>query len=241
MKDAVQYSTYDWFKDIWLPAAGAILIPVAIAFFTWWFGASRSEKQKELKGLRNNLNLLLSVCLDAIDKLKSLRIRIIKISKIEDKKIENITDEELQEIANVLSSPIDYSVINVTNYSPCIVYSENYVLDLLKIISELKIKDFKIEHHNSQIKSISDTEDMLQKITKLKEVIEIESKEFPEFIKQIESLIILLRNFIITSKNLENKIKGLKLDNIKFDEEQLALFTEIENLNTKQKDVENDK
>ena len=57
----MKYFTYDWFKDIWLPAAGAILIPVAIAFFTWWFGASRSEKQKELRELRDNLNLLLNL------------------------------------------------------------------------------------------------------------------------------------------------------------------------------------
>ena len=94
-----------WWKDYGIPLLGSILIPSSV----WYFGSVRAEKQKELRELRNNLNLLLSVCLDAIDKLKSLRIRIIKISKIEDKKIENITDEELQEIANVLSSPIDYS------------------------------------------------------------------------------------------------------------------------------------
>lgn len=29
----MKYFTYEWFRDIWLPAAGAILIPVAIAFF----------------------------------------------------------------------------------------------------------------------------------------------------------------------------------------------------------------
>lgn len=240
MDAVVEHTLYDWFRDIWLPAAGAILIPVAIAFFTWWFGASRAEKQKELRELRNNLNLLLSFCLDTISKLTDLRISLLKISDIENKKIEEITNEDVREIAKVLSSPIDFSIINVANYSHCIAYSENYVLDLLKIISALKIKDFKIAHHNYQIKSISETQDLSSKIIKLKEVIDIEAKELPKFIKEIGGLIILLRNFIATSKDLENKIKGLKLDNIKFNDEQLALFAEIENLNTKPKELKND-
>ena len=240
MDAVVEHTLYDWFRDIWLPAAGAILIPVAVAFFTWWFGASRFEKQKELRELRNNLNLLLSLCLDTISKLTDLRISLLKISDIENKKIEEITNEDVREIAKVLSSPIDFSIINVADYSPCIAYSENYVLDLLKIISALKIKDFKIDHHNYQIKSISETQDLSSKIIKLKEVIDIEAQELPKFIKEIGGLIILLRNFIATSKGLENKIKGLKLDNIKFNDEQLALFAEIENLNTKPKELKND-
>lgn len=226
-----------WWKEYGIPLLGSILIPTSV----WYFGSVRAEKQKELRELRNNLNLLLSFCLDTISKLTDLRISLLKISDIENKKIEEITNEDVREIAKVLSSPIDFSIINVANYSPCIAYSENYVLDLLKIISALKIKDFKIDHHNYQIKSISETQDLPSKITKLKEFIDIEAKELPKFIKEIEGLIILLRNFIATSKDLENKIKGLKLDNIKFNDEQLALFAEIENLNTKPKEQENDK
>ena len=113
MDAVVEHTFYDWFRDIWLPAAGAILIPVTIAFFTGWFGASRSEKQKELKELRNNLNLILSVCLDAISKLTSLRSSLLKISDIENKKIEEITNKDVREIATLLSSPIDFSIINV--------------------------------------------------------------------------------------------------------------------------------
>ena len=226
-----------WWKDYGIPLLGSILIPTSV----WYFGSVRAEKQKELRELRNNLNLLLSFCLDTISKLTDLRISLLKISDIENKKIEEITNKDVREIAKLLSSPIDFSIINVENYSPCIAYSENYVLDLLRIISALKIKDFKIDHHNYQIKSISDTSDMQQKIIKLKDIIDIEARGFPSFIKEIEWLILFLRDFIATSKDLENKIKGLKLDNIKFNEEQLALFAEIENLNTKPKEQENDK
>lgn len=234
-------TAYDWWKDIIIPLIGAIAVPLLIWGLTWYYGAEKAEERKAKRELRDNLNLLLSVCLDAISKLTSLRSSLLKIANIENKKIEEITKYDIREIAKVLSSPIDFSLINVANYSPCIAYSENYVLDLLKIISALKIKDFKIDHHNYQIKSISETQDLSSKIIKLKEVIDIEAKELPKFIKEIEGLIILLRNFIATSKDLENKIKRLKLDNIKFNDEQLALFAEIENLNTKPKEQENDK
>ena len=247
-------TAYDWCKDIIIPLVGTIGVPLVVWLLTRHYGADKAEERKELRKLRDNLNLILSVCLDAISKLTSLRSSLLKISNIENKKIEEMDNKnpqeivnilssykDIQEILNVFSSPIDFSIINVANYSPCIAYSENYVLDLLKIISALKIKDFKIEHHNTQIKSISDTSDIFQKISKLKEIIEIEAKEFPEFVKEIEKLIIHLRDFIITSKDLENKIKGLKLDDVNFNEEQLALFAEIENLNTKPKEQENDK
>lgn len=224
-----------WWKETGLPVMDAVAIPLLIWWLSWLFGASRAEKQKELIELRNNLNLILSVCLDAISKLIGLRSSLLKISDIENKKIEEITNEDVREIAKVLSSPIDFSIINIANYSPCIAYSENYVLYLLKIISALKIKDFKIDHHNYQIKSISETQDLPSKIIKLKEVIDIEARGFPKFIKEIEWLILFLRDFIATSKDLENKIKGLKLDNIKFNEEQLALFKEIE-VSDKKKD-----
>ena len=226
-----------WWKEYGISLLGSILIPTSV----WYFGSVRAERQKELRELRNNLNLLLSVCLDAISKLIYLRQQIVEVLDVENKQIEEFRGEDLYKISSVLSSPVDFSLINVSNYSPCIAYSENYVLDLLKIIAALKIKDFRIEHHNLQIKSIAETSDVLQKITKLKEVISIEKKEFSEFVKQIEGLIILLRNFIDITRDLENKIKGLKLDTIKYNEEQLVLFAEIENLNSNPKNEKNDK
>ena len=79
MDMSVEHTLYEWFSDILIPAAGAILIPVAIAFFTWWFGASRSERQKEIQELRDNLNLLLSICLSSIIKVCLYRNEIIVI------------------------------------------------------------------------------------------------------------------------------------------------------------------
>lgn len=67
------YPLYEQLRDIWIPAAGAILIPVAIAFFTWFFGASRAEKQKELLRNKAALNYLKSVCGYTVVNLLTLR------------------------------------------------------------------------------------------------------------------------------------------------------------------------
>lgn len=226
MDAVVEHTLYDWFRDIWLPAAGAILIPLAIAFLTWIFGASRAEKQKEKRELRDNLNLLLSVCLDALNNLISLRDKLISFLKIEQKK--KIDGKDIENLAKTILSPDGFNAINVANYSSCISYSENYVIDLLKIITGLNIKNFKVEHRNSQLKSISDNQDNVQKFLKIQELMQIELEDFPVFITEIENLIMLLRKFIKETKDLEKKIKGLKLDTVKYSEEQKQLFAELE-------------
>jgi len=220
------HSLWDWWSDIIIPTAGAVAIPVMI----WYFSSVRAEEQKELR----QLNLLLSLCLDSIFKLISLRSTLCQIREIEKKDIDKIYEEDIQKITKVYISPIDFSTINVADYSSCIAYSENYVIDLIKILSAMKIKDFKIEHHNFQIKSIAECSDKSQKILKLKELISIERKEFPQFTKEVEEAILFIRNFIKQTKDLEKKIKGLKLDNITYSEEQLALFIELEKAQTKE-------
>ena len=67
------HSIYNWWKDIWLPAAGAIAIPLLVWWLSWLFGASRAEQQKELRDLRNNLNLLSSILLSTFQSLLSLK------------------------------------------------------------------------------------------------------------------------------------------------------------------------
>ena len=57
---------------------------------------------------------------------------------------------------------------------------------------------------------------------------QIELEDFPVFITEIENLIMLLRKFIKETKDLEKKIKGLKLDTVKYSEEQKQLFAELE-------------
>jgi hypothetical protein len=94
-------------------------------------------------------------------------------------------------------------------------------------------KDFKIEHHNSQIKSIAESPDLSQKMLRLNELIAIERSDFPQFRDDIGHTILLIRDFIAQTESLEKKIKGLKLENVRYSAEQLALFAELEQASAK--------
>ena len=52
------YTSWEWWKDIIIPTTGAIGMPLLVWVLTWYYGAGRAEKQKELRVLRDNLNLL---------------------------------------------------------------------------------------------------------------------------------------------------------------------------------------
>jgi hypothetical protein len=223
------HSIWEWCKDILIPAIGAVFIPILI----WYFGAVRAEQQKELHQLRDKLNLLLSLCWDGICKLMLLRTALGYLNEIQRRKLDEINEEDLRKIMQVYFSPIDFSSINVADYSPCIKYNANYVIELVQILSAIKIKDFKIEHHNFQIKSIAESSDLSQKRLKLNELITIERSEFPQFREDIGGIILLIRDFIMQTKILEKKIKGLKLENVKYSAEQLALFAELEKASVK--------
>lgn len=215
-----------WWKDYGIPLLGTMAIPLLVWFLTWYYGAEKAEERRELRELRDNLNLLLSVCLDALNNLISLRDKLISFLKIEQKK--KIDGKDIEDLAKTILSPDGFNAINVANYSSCISYSENYVIDLLKIITGLNIKNFKVEHRNSQLKSISDNQDNVQKFLKFQELMQIELEDFPVFITEIENLIMLLRKFIKETEDLEKKIKGLTLDTVKYSEEQKQLFAELE-------------
>lgn len=222
----VEASIYNLLKDIIIPTMGAITIPLLVWWLSWLFGAGRAEKQKELRHLRNHLNLLLSVCLDGICKLQSLRRTLLQINEVE--KRNKILEDEIRQITSVYISPIDFSMINVANYSSCIAYSDNYVINLIAIISAIKIKDFKIEHRNFQVKSIAECTDVTQKIIRLQEFVNIELNEHPSFLKDIDNTILLLRDFIQETKDLEKKIKGLVLNDIRYSEAQKDFFRKLE-------------
>ena len=226
--DSVMEDTfiYNLLKDIIIPTAGAIAIPLLVWWLSWLFGAGRAEKQKELRYLRDHLNLLLSVCLDGIFKLQSLRLTILQIHETE--KQNKILSGDISPITSVYISPIDFGIINVANYSPCIAYYSNYVVDLIDIISAIEIKDFKIEHRNFQIKSIAECTDTVQKLTRLQDFINIELKEYSAFLKSIDDTILKLKSFIQVTKEMEKKIKGLVLESIKYSDSQNELFQEIE-------------
>ena len=52
-----------WWKDYGIPLLEAVAVPLLVWFLTWYYGAEKAEERKEKRELRDNLNLLLSVCL----------------------------------------------------------------------------------------------------------------------------------------------------------------------------------
>ena len=129
----MSWLTYDWFRDIWIPGAGAILIPVATVFFTWWFGASRLEKQKELNVLRDHLNLLLSISISTVHSLGMFRNNLIRHYEISKKGIEALTDTDKRNLLIIYDAIDEFDSINEANYAPCLKFDSNYLTNLLEI------------------------------------------------------------------------------------------------------------
>lgn len=221
------YFNYDWFRDIWIPAAGAILIPVAIAFFTWWFGASRAEKQKEIQELRGNLNLLLSVCLATIIKICLYRNEAVTINEQEQSKDVNI-DGALQRISRTYCISHDFGSIDIAKYSSCIAFDDNYVISLIGVVTSVQLLHDRISHRNNILSKIFDVVNPGIPDLQLADLIKYDIQNYEGNLRHIDLTLLLLRDFITETKDLEKKIKGLKLDTVRYSEEQKQLFAELE-------------
>ncbi len=232
--------TYDWFRDIWIPLLGAVLIPALIWYLTWYYGADKAEQRKELRQLRNNLNLLLSICLDTLNKLIALRTTIVKNHIIEQDKNIDPFSEEASSLTSVYTLPTKMDILNVSNYSACIPYSENYVLMLLNAISAVNIVNFKLERRNFYASFIDPRENIDKRVQCFQTLVNYDLQEYDGFLECIDKDILLFKYFIEETKALENKYKGLSLDTIKYSEDELVLFTELEN-HLKSKETTDDK
>lgn len=234
------YLTYDWFRDIWLPAAGAILIPVAIAFFTWWFGSSRAEKQREIQELREDLNFLVSVCLASINGLKFLSE---KLKEIEPK--EKIT---IDLIVNNIPSPTDlnfddicygflfdnvFATVNEAKYKNCISYNTDFIVDIVRVKSLLSSTEQYVSHRNSVIKSLAECEDFNTKLQRCFAFLTNDYKNLRLFLIDVYRITILVKIIISHVVKLNQEIKGLKLTPQLYNQEQMDFIKIAEEEYTK--------
>ena len=98
--------------------------------------------------------------------------------------------EATRDLTKTYISPIDTSIINIANYSPCIAYSGNYVVKLCNMVSALKIKDFQIETRNFYVNAIRNKGDLKEKVKCLQELIEFDRCEHESFLRtNIRSLV----------------------------------------------------
>ena len=214
----MKYFTYDWFRDIWLPAAGAILIPVAIAFFTWWFGASRAEKQKELRDLRDNLNLLTSISMATLNSINFLYDRVAKIQLNIKKTTKNLKklsqNSEIPDVDKICYGFVFdnmYKDIPLNQYTSCLVYHKNFIYNLSIIKSLITLTETYICKRNKIIEDIANIIDLSVMNSRYRNFILNEEKEIDKFLYDICRIALLLQIVITDIQVIGKKNRKLKL------------------------------
>lgn len=205
-------STYDWWKDIWIPAIGAIAIPVTIAFFTWWFGASRAEKIKENNANTASLSYLKSLSHYGIVNLMTLHTAItmrLDICERYDKATEN---EKYILFSKIVFQDV-YSQIEVEKYATFTLQQPFFTFNILQVKRSLVDIFETINLINMSISEIKDVEDISSQIIAFK-------TNLPCLLEKITFSIKKLLNLI---HNIEYVTQKLKLSNvlkINFSEEE---------------------
>lgn len=219
-------TTYDWWKDIWLPAAGAVAILLLVWWLSWLFGASRAEKQKELRELRDNLNLLSSILLSTFKSLLSLKEQFESVQNVYPLNISPY--DKMNKIGKCLF--VDFPILNVidiSKYSPCINAYDNFVIDLVGIKQGCYVLNGMILHRNEVLKSISSCEDNHMKELRIFDFVTEDSESNVSNLMRTNKLILEIKELIDKINTLENKIKGLKPEKVTFDENSLQQFENI--------------
>ena len=233
------HTAYDWWSDIWLPAIGAILVPFAIAFCTWWFGASRAEKNKEIQELRDNLNFLVSIALSSMNGLIFLEKRLQDIVKREKKalSIMEAHSKETFSFDDVFYGFVYddvFKTVSMEKYAPCIEYIPHFVADITLVKSLLNSLDFFILERNDIIFSIANCEDLEHKRIRNLSQLPRDYESISGLVNETYRITLLLRNIIANVVKLNNDIKDLKLVPQCYNKEQLDFIKKSETEFTKQ-------
>ena len=224
----MQYLTYDWFRDIWIPGAGAILIPLAIAFFTWFFGASRLEKNNEIQELRNNLNVLSSLLCANIMKLIGLRQRFLQIISIETKTKGEINQIELELVMSSLIMENYFKAIDLTKYASCIKYDPNFIFKLTVFMNCMELIHDRIALHNQKMCKAGPIDELGKDIKGSINILRNDARENKEFIEELEDHISKNRELLHTILSFKKKNRDLKLNKLVFPKEQVESLSEQE-------------
>lgn len=224
----MSWLTYDWFRDIWIPGAGAILIPVAIAFFTWWFGASRAEKNKEIQELRDSLNFLSSLLSVNIMKLIGLRRRFLEIITIETKTEGIINQNELELVMSSLIAENYFKNMDIRKYVPCIKYDPNFIFKLTVFMNCMELIHDRIALHNQKMCKAGPIDELVNDIKGSINILRNDARENKEFIKELDSHIEKNRELLHTILSFKKKNRDLKLNKLVFPKEQVESLSEQE-------------
>lgn len=230
-----EHSLYDWGKDYGIPLLGAIGVPMLVWLLTWFYGAGRAEKQKELEKLRDNLNFLVSVSLASLNTLIFLR-----------NKIKEVLEKEAvakQVIRNNLPSLDAYSfddicygflfdnvfdVVDETKYAPCIEHNKDFVIDIVRVKSLLSAAEQYITHRNNTIASIANCESLEIKLQRCNAFLLEDYVNFSIYLIDVYRITILLKQIIDSVEKLNISIRGLNLLSQPYTQEHLNFIQNAE-------------
>lgn len=224
----MEYTYYDYFRDIWIPGAGAILIPVATVFFTWWFGASRAEKNKEIQELRDSLNFLSSLLSVNIMKLIGLRRRFLEIITIETKTEGIINQNELELVMSSLIAENYFKNMDIRKYVPCIKYDPNFIFKLTVFMNCMELIHNRIALHNQKMCKAGPIDELVKDIKGSINILRNDARENKEFIEELEDHISKNRELLRTILSFQKKDKRLKLNKLVFSKEQAESLSKQE-------------
>ncbi len=220
MKEFCGYSLYEQLRDIWIPAAGAVLIPVAIAFFTWFFGASRAEKQKELLRNKASLNYLKSVCSYTVVNLLTLR-KAVKIRSDICAKFQTADDKERFTLFSVIVFQDIYSQIDVEKYAEFTTHYPPFSIDLLQVKKSLKDVFETMELINASTGELN-KDNVLSHLTALK-------INLPCFMWKICFALVTVLNVMQDVEYVARKMKLKDIVNVVFSEDEQRQIAEAKN------------
>ena len=217
-----------WWKDYGIPLLGAVAIPLLVWFLTWYYGADKAEKRKEMRELRDNLNLLLSICKISIKKAISYRNLLIDINNMETSNCEDETENYLCEISRTFCLYSDFNEINTTKYTSLVAFDSEFVDILLTAKNAMDLLLMRIEARNNIIKRItnSDKKEIKKDLELFLVCLDLDA--YKENIDFVDKTLLLLKSLLDKVKDIENKIGGILLNPITFLEEENKLLAELE-------------
>lgn len=236
-----------WWKDYGIPLIGTVGVPLVVWILTRYYGADKAEERKEIRQLKDNLDFLTSVSLISLNSLDFLKKRLNEIHT----KITNINRElkdnrvqleqiNLDEICYGFVFDNVFNSIELPKYAGCIEYNPMFMENIILVKSLLSATKNYIDERNQIISSLASCENNTVRLNRYQGFIKSEQENMDKFIFDVHRMVILLVMIIGAIQEFPQKIKKLRLINVKFTESQMRLIKEAENAAPK-KDEDNDK
>lgn len=210
-------------KDYVIP----ITIPFLIWYLTWYYGAEESEKRKEKRELRDNLNFLASIMYINIEKCLCLRKRTLHIIEIENRKSGFWNQYELEIIFSKLIAENFLEAIDITKYSSCIEFDHEFIINLTKIKNIMCLLHNKIEIRNNRIAQKGSLDELIKNIINTQDAIDFDCKENETFVQEVNGVILKCRT-LASEINRIARITQLSVKEIKFTPKEENEFKKIE-------------